>query len=62
MKGDVKLFTMSIYHPVDNNKQIRFQEVVTLLLGKIPRNYEIISGQDLNVSIGVRKMMKTIKK
>ena len=44
IKGKIKLFAISIYHPVDNDEQIRFQDVITLLLGEIPRNYEVISG------------------
>ena len=44
-----------VYHPVDPEEQERFHDVMTPLIQEVPRQYEIISGQDLNASVGIRE-------
>ena len=56
-KGGIKIFIASIYHPVDNEDQKRFNEELASFYTAIPRNAKLLSGQDVNSNIGVRSKM-----
>ena len=53
-KGRIKIFLASIYHPVDHDDKKRFNEELASFYNAIPRNAELLSGQDVNSNIGVR--------
>ena len=56
-RGKIKIFLASIYHPVEHDYQKRFNEELASFYNAIPRNSELIAGQDVNSNIGVRSKM-----
>ena len=54
IEGQIKFFIASIYHPVDPKEQAFFSSELSIFYEKMPRNAEIISGQDVNVNVGIR--------
>ena len=56
-KGRINIFLDLIYHPVDHEDQKRFNEELVSFYNAIPRNGELLTGQDVNSNIGVRSKM-----
>lgn len=62
IKGTTKIFLTSIYHPVEPKEQAAFNKVLATMWDKVPKNYQIINGQDINANVGVRKVDDPKKK
>ena len=57
VRGFLKIFVASIYHPNDIKETREFNETVSSLLNLIPKHVEFIGGHDVNPNLGVRKQM-----
>ena len=53
----IKIFLASIYRPVEHDDQKRFNKELASFYNAIPRNAELLAGQDVNSNIGVRSKM-----
>ena len=51
--GMIKIFLASIYRPVEHDDQKRFNKELASFYNAIPRNAELLAGQDVNSNIGV---------
>ena len=49
----IKIFLTFIYRPVEHDDQTRFNEELASSYNTIPRNAELLAGQDVNSNIGV---------
>ena len=57
VRGELKLFIASIYHPVDNKYHKEFNDTLTMLVNSVPKSSNFIGGHDMNANIGVRKKL-----
>ena len=57
MRGFLKLFVASIYHPFDNKYCGESNETLSSLMSSLPKAVQFIGGNDVNESLGVRKLM-----
>jgi hypothetical protein len=55
MRGDLKMFLASVYHPHEENLYRGFNDILTSLLRKAPPNAEKMLGQDINANVGIRE-------
>ena len=56
-RGRINIFLASIYHPVGQDDHKWFNEDLESFYNAIPRNDELLSGQDVNSNIGIRSKM-----
>jgi len=52
ISGRINMFLASIYQPVDLEEQVLFNLELSSFYDKMPKNAEIISGQDVNANVG----------
>ena len=57
VRGELKLFIASIYHPVDSKDHEEFNDTLNMLVKSVPKSSEFISGYDVNANLGVRKKL-----
>ena len=57
VRGYLKLFVASIYHPVDEKEHAEFSDTLSSILGSLPKTVQFIGGNDVNTNLGVRKRM-----
>ena len=57
VKGRIKIFLASIYHPVKHDDKNRFNEELAIFYNAINRNAKHLAGQDVNSSIGIWSKM-----
>ena len=55
VRGELKLFIASIYHPVDVNEHKEFNDTLSMLVNSVPKSLDFIGGHDVNANLGVRK-------
>ena len=57
VRGYLKLFVASIYHPVDEKEHAEFSHKLSSILGSLPKTVQFIGGHDVNASLGMRKII-----
>ena len=57
VRGYLKLFVASVYHPVDEKEHAEFSDMLSSILGSLPKTVQLIGGHDVNANLGVRKIM-----
>ena len=57
VRGFLKIFVASIYHPDDIKENEEFNETLSLLMNLIPNFFEFIGGHNVNANLGVKKQM-----
>ena len=55
LRGELKLFIASIYHPVYVNEHKEFNDILSMLVNSVPKSLNFISGRDVNANLGIRK-------
>ena len=54
VRGYLKIFVASIYHPVDEKEHTEFSDTLSSILGSLPKTVQFIGGHDVNANLGVR--------
>ena len=57
VRGYLKLFVASIYHPVDEKEHAEFSDTLSSILGSLSKTVQFIGGHDVNANLGLRKTM-----
>ena len=55
LRGELKLFIASIYHPVDANEHEEFNDTLSMIVNSVPNSLNFIGGHDVNANLGIRK-------
>ena len=56
-KGKINSFLCSIYHPMEQDEQKQFNEELASFYKSISKRSELLSGQDINASVGITSRM-----
>ena len=55
--GNITLFVVSIYHPVDEFKHTEFIDILRTIMSSVPNKAKFIGGHDVNSNRGIRAKM-----
>ena len=57
LRGELKLFIASIYHPVDASEHEQFNDTLSMLVNSVPKSLNFIGGHDVNANLGIREKL-----
>ena len=57
VRGNIKLFIASTYHPVDEFEHTEFIDILSSIMSSVPKTAKFIGGHDVNTNQGIRAKM-----